>query len=485
MRIGTTHSATLALWTFRILWGFGVVWIPSLHLHFVYRLCRRVEIKVIRFHYIVAGFFFLFWWSPWIYSGVRWCFNSFYYITAGLLFPAFIIWWWALTVYVHFILYQTMQQVDLEEKNRLRYCSVSTAIAYGGAAFTYLPAFKIDVYPWGNYAIVVYPLIMTYAILRHRLLDINIVFRKTLVYSAATLSLTAVYVAVLVLITKLFEGWSGRSTIYSSAIAAASIAILFHPVRSRIQQWIDKNFPQESLNQNMLREATGRFVHEIKRPLANISMPAQLALMDLESTMSNPEELHRLAPKLHERLKYIVDESLKVGRKIEAIRDVSSTQSALQQDVIDLKKLVTSLIQQEQSRIEQAKIDLEISNPNIELLTLGNTAQIEVAIANALKNAIDALSREDYSEAKHIGIQLAQEGESILLEIKDSGPGIAPQDLSHLFDPWFTTKGSSGMGIGLYLTKEILRSHGSRIEVKSRPGSTTFRIVFRSRTNPV
>src|SRR5262249_30055280 len=69
----------------------------------------------------------------------------------------------------------------------------ATAIGFTGGSLSYLPQFGILVYPWGNFAVFLYPIIMSYAILKHQLLDINVVIRKTLVYSLVTASLAAVY----------------------------------------------------------------------------------------------------------------------------------------------------------------------------------------------------------------------------------------------------------------------------------------------------
>jgi signal transduction histidine kinase len=366
---------------------------------------------------------------------------------------------------------------DERLKNQIKYIIFASCIAYLGSV-DYLTVYGYNVYPCGYLAIFGWWTILAYAILKHQLMDIAVVIRKTLVYSAVTLSLTIVYVVVLIFIAKALEGWVGTPNIYSSAIAAAVIAVLFHPVRSHIQQWVDRRFPRESLNQTILREATGRFIHEIKRPLANISMPAQLALMDLDQAAANFSEFKRLFPKLRERMQYIIDESLKAGQKIEAIQNVSS-QSFVERDVVDLGKLVSRLLEQDQSRIIQAKIELIVSEIKPALCTLGNSVQLEIAIANVLKNAIDALIRDDHSHARQLRVSLDCEGEWIGLDIEDSGAGIASNDLSHLFEPWFSTKGSGGMGIGLYLTRESLRSHGARIEVKSRPGSTVFNLLFR------
>ena len=63
-----------------------------------------------------------------------------------------------------------------------------------------------------------------------------------------------------------------------------------------------------------------------------------------------------------------------------------------------------------------------------------------------------------------------------MVAVADSGPGIAPAQLSHLFEPYYTTK-EAGTGLGLAISERIVREHGGRIEVESAPGrGTTFTV---------
>jgi signal transduction histidine kinase len=72
-----------------------------------------------------------------------------------------------------------------------------------------------------------------------------------------------------------------------------------------------------------------------------------------------------------------------------------------------------------------------------------------------------------------------QMNNSILLEFLDHGRGIAPDQMEHIFDPFYTTK-EGGTGLGLSIAQKIVDSLGGRIEVESRLGQgTTFRVFFR------
>ena len=61
--------------------------------------------------------------------------------------------------------------------------------------------------------------------------------------------------------------------------------------------------------------------------------------------------------------------------------------------------------------------------------------------------------------------------------IKDSGPGIKRTDVGHLFEAYFTTKGSEGTGMGLFLSRQVIKAHGGSIDVKSEEGKGTEFII--------
>src|SRR4030065_1823540 len=106
----------------------------------------------------------------------------------------------------------------------------------------FLLVFGIPLYPYTNILIGVYPLIFTYAILRYRLMDINIVFKRTAVYSLSVGLLVGSFVMVVLATTKYLSHLAGITSTTVTAIAALLIALLFNPLRNRIQTIIDKTF---------------------------------------------------------------------------------------------------------------------------------------------------------------------------------------------------------------------------------------------------
>jgi signal transduction histidine kinase len=122
-------------------------------------------------------------------------------------------------------------------------------IAYGflfgfvGATTSFLPMFRIDaLYPFGNIGIVAYCLVLSYAILRHRLMDFRIVIKKSLVYSLTLSILVVFFIILVVTMTKYLSDHVGISQFTITVISSIIIVILFAPVKRGIKLITDKVF---------------------------------------------------------------------------------------------------------------------------------------------------------------------------------------------------------------------------------------------------
>ena len=126
------------------------------------------------------------------------------------------------------------------------YIILGFLIGFCGGITNFIPMFGIDIYPFGNITIPIYCLISTYAILRYRLMDINLVFRKSMVYSLSAGILTSLFVVIVISMTKFLTDVAGIRSYTILAVASLIIAILFNPLRNRIQHLVDKRFYKRS-----------------------------------------------------------------------------------------------------------------------------------------------------------------------------------------------------------------------------------------------
>lgn len=104
----------------------------------------------------------------------------------------------------------------------------------------------------------------------------------------------------------------------------------------------------------------------------------------------------------------------------------------------------------------------------------GNQLLLQQVMVNLLSNAIHAVSD---AENKQISITATQSQDRVFVGVEDYGPGIAPEEVDQIFDPFYTTKKSGeGLGLGLTITERILNEMGASIKVESNSAATRFEI---------
>lgn len=117
-----------------------------------------------------------------------------------------------------------------------------------------------------------------------------------------------------------------------------------------------------------------------------------------------------------------------------------------------------------------------------DLMVAGNSNQLCQVFVNVIQNSVQALEEDGNGSGQpRLDISCGEvKGGQVVMAFRDNGPGIAPEDLEHVFDPFFTRREvGEGMGLGLSICHQIVESHGGKIEVVSTPGEfTEFRVVL-------
>jgi signal transduction histidine kinase len=201
-----------------------------------------------------------------------------------------------------------------------------------------------------------------------------------------------------------------------------------------------------------LGELAAGLAHEIKNPLAGI----QGALEVLRDDSRGDEEKVRLYEEMLSELRRvntILQRLLESGRPA-PLRLVRSDCAQLVRDTIDL--LAAPL------RRKQIALTAEVA-PSLPALRL-DPAKIRQVLVNLIQNAAEALDgRGGRITVRATGFP---DGDGVVIAVGDDGPGIAPEVLDRVFQPFFTTK-FTGTGLGLAISKSIIEQHGGRIEIDS------------------
>lgn len=195
--------------------------------------------------------------------------------------------------------------------------------------------------------------------------------------------------------------------------------------------------------------------HEVRNPLNAIALGIQRLKKEF-IPKENKEAYEKFIEVIRGevvRLNGIVDRLLELARPSKALF-VSCDASQLTAEVLALIK----------GEFEAKGIQLKADIPSASFAIIADGPKLKQALMNMLLNALQATPA-----GGTVTVTLEQRKGECRLEVKDTGPGIDPDKLEQIFDPYFTTK-EKGMGLGLYVAQEIVQEHGGRLEVKSQPG---------------
>jgi len=158
----------------------GVIWMPVFIFHTVTLLCNIQRKKFLLFLYFQGIFFSLFniFSNTLFFRDVRFVFDSFYYVTLGLLYHPFFVIWLYTVIYTHFLVYLSYRNSKGLARYRYLYFLIGTLLGFLGGIANFLPGYRIDVYPYGNFTIPLYGAIITYAIIKYHLMDIRIAITR-------------------------------------------------------------------------------------------------------------------------------------------------------------------------------------------------------------------------------------------------------------------------------------------------------------------
>jgi two-component system NtrC family sensor kinase len=155
----------------------------------------------------------------------------------------------------------------------------------------------------------------------------------------------------------------------------------------------------------------------------------------------------------------------KVTAVVRAALD-SSRPGAVPHERADLVILLRRVCQMAGPMLEEAGVQIELVTPNQSAELLTDPVQLELALLNLITNSVDAMA-----SGGTVTVRLERVDERLRLEIEDTGSGLPPDLLAHIFDPWVTTKAQGkGSGLGLSIARQVVTSHGGTIRAQNRPG---------------
>ena len=210
----------------------------------------------------------------------------------------------------------------------------------------------------------------------------------------------------------------------------------------------------------VIGETAARIAHEIRNPVTAARSLAQLLSREPTSPLNA------------EHAELILGELERVERQIAALLRFARREE-FHFAPIDLGELVRQTIADYAQRLEAAGVRVTIE-ADVDGVVRGDREKLRQVLVNLIDNALDELAAT--AGRRELGVKLTGSNGTATLALSDSGPGVPPDALPHLFEPFFSRK-EKGTGLGLAIARRTIDAHGGRIAASCASGSgMTFRI---------
>ena len=215
--------------------------------------------------------------------------------------------------------------------------------------------------------------------------------------------------------------------------------------------------------------------HELKTPLTSISGLAQVLLRRIRRRMEQgwPSETEWLEEtQAHvDRLELLNSQTSRLGRLVDELLDVSRIESGkldFHWDSVDLAELITEVARRMQMTTALHTIEVDRDGV-VNMPVIGDRDHLEQVLDNLVTNAIKF---SPDGGTIRVSLRTASDGSDIVMSVQDSGVGIPPGQLEAIFGLFYqaedpVSRRTGGMGLGLYISKEIINRHGGRIWAES------------------
>lgn len=220
---------------------------------------------------------------------------------------------------------------------------------------------------------------------------------------------------------------------------------------------------QDKVNQDKRLSSMGKMMaslaHQIRTPLSSALLYAE-GLASPELTANKQQKFSQQLIACLSHLERHVNDMLQFARS-----------GGLQKTEQSLNKVTDELVQQVKQQYAKVKVSCEVTQ---ERKIWINTDAIFSAVRNLIDNAIQATQEVELPEVK---ITLNTRAETLIISVNDNGCGISQSSSDKIFEPFYTTK-QGGSGLGLAVVHGVIKAHGGKVSVKSKPGSTQIQMIL-------
>jgi signal transduction histidine kinase len=243
----------------------------------------------------------------------------------------------------------------------------------------------------------------------------------------------------------------------------ADLANSFNQMASQLQESAENQKQLETLRKELIAWIS----HDLQTPLASISAIIEALADDVVEDPQTEKRYLTTAKRSIDDLSHLIDDLFQMAQ-------IDAGGLPLNYESVSISDLISDILESFTELAKRNGVILKGSvGSELEMVPM-DPKQINRVLNNLIKNAM-----QHSKEGGYIAVGAHQSGKDVIVEVRDNGKGIPPEDLEYIFDPFFSGEKSrrkliGGSGLGLTISKGIIEAHGGNIEVKSDPNQTCF-----------
>jgi len=459
----------------------AVFLLPPLVFHLVAELLElRTTRRFIQFGYLLSALLICGTFSPLLLSRQVPKFYAPLWLVPGPLYPVAILFFWVYVSASLWYLWRGYHRAHGARRLQIKCFFIASLLGYLGGGSDFLMVYNLYV-PWLNpyslYLVPIYKLITAYAILQYHFLDIHVFVRKSLVYSLLVGAITILYFGVAVIIERTFQQRLGYHSLGLTLAVFALITIMFQPLKIAIQRIVDLlifRAPQQTVAKKLeAYEARARdgeryrtvatlaagISHELKNPLAAVQTYLEY-LPEKGAEVQFRQQFYEIVGAEVKRLQHIA----------QGLLDFSKPQAPVLQSM-DVRAVLEDVLALVSAELRDKGVTVKTTYTHNGTAVVGDAGQLSQVFLNLILNA-----REAMGPGGVLTIVTSSANGHVEVQVADTGCGIHPKDMPHVFEPFFSKK-TNGTGLGLSIVQSIIQEHGGTVAVQSTPGCGTTFIV--------
>ncbi len=458
--IGSTEDPGEALFWWRIAY-MGIIFIPAMFTHFVYTFLGKKKDWIIAVLYAFS--FFL------LYENIQGAFIAGTYPIVGLqylapnpLYDVFMLLWVVLILYAHVVLGLAYRSAEKVRKQQIEYFFFGSFVGFLGGSTSFLPVYGFDWYPYGNAAVALYPIIMGYAILKYRLMNLKLIATQIFI----------VLLWAFIFARAAFAPSGSGEQIADGVLLAMTIIVGILLIRSVSREVESREKLQrqekelERVNARLReidREKT-EFVsiasHQLRSPLTAIKGYASMVLEGSYGPVFG---------EMKGALERIYNSSELMASSVQDFLDVSRIEQGRMRyefKPVELGKIVRTAVEELQTVAHKKGLTLTYKSHGEPFMVMGDMGKLKQVFSNLVDNSLK------YTPHGTVDVTVAHGQGIVRVEIRDTGCGMSTETLGKIFDKFVRADNAnhvnvSGTGLGLYVAREFVKAHKGKISAES------------------